>query len=333
MSSKKRITVNFADSSLYEHILDTAKKAQLTQSRVIETLVSLGTASCNELTVKNVKEYRKNQKLQKRHNAINKCTIRIAELSTSEGGSGWVTVTPSSFTLPFGFEDSLNLFFNVSNGEFKKSHLKETILHLCQIPENSRCFLAGPDQAPYPDFALIFISCFNVSFEIKDDKGNSFEDIYTHTLDIAPKKIRFHIDVSVTTHPIYLNNDSDNIHHYLDYKNVRYRTYKHIATQGWNTRRYTKYYHLEDTGVARGGGYFIGMMQQKNTLSKETALASGFKSAGYCSGNGFGNDSIQGPETFIKFFTSDIKMKFNSDQMAKLKAIKNGIKMKAIRKG
>ena len=70
------------------------------------------------------------------------------------------------------------------------------------------------------------------------------------------------------------------------------------------------------------------MMQQKNTLSKETASEFGFKSAGY----GFGNDGVQGPETFIKIFTSDLKMKFNSDQMAKLKAIKNGIKIKAISK-
>lgn len=328
MASNKRITVNFADLSLYEHILETAKKTQLTQSKVIETLVSLGTASCNELTVKYVKEYRKKQELQKRHNAINKCTIRIAELSTPEGYDGKVTVTPSSFTLTFGFEESFNLFFNINNGELNKSELKKTILGICHSQENSRSFLTGLDQIPYPDFALVFISFFNINLEITDDNNNPFKEINIQTFGMTPKKIKFHIDINVTAHPIYLNDDSDNLHRYLDYSNVRYRTYKSIATQGWNTRRYTKCYHLEDTGVARGGGYFIGMMQQKNTLSKETASEFGFKSAGY----GFGNDGVQGPETFIKIFTSDLKMKFNSDQMAKLKAIKNGIKIKAISK-
>lgn len=103
-----------------------------------------------------------------------------------------------------------------------------------------------------PDAGFFFVTRIDISFKDDVTEDELCKDF------IGESAIYLDATVNVVYIPIYKTQSISKIVRCLDFDNVKYNTFRTVATKGWSHRKYSHYFHIEDINLHRGGGYFIG---------------------------------------------------------------------------
>ncbi|ECJ2453609.1 hypothetical protein JGY68_000084 [Salmonella enterica] len=258
MPSKNRITVNFSSEHLCNFIKDTAKKNNISPSKLAENL--LINAIQNEL--KDPKLFLENQSFGRNRNLLPQNFYRkglaASVVEVDDGIHG--TILAKNHIIPYMkriYPDCLSdggeqkLTHDMVNEKSVKKFINEIINKTPGDGINafSHC----------PDMAIKIVTEAKVSYEFKKDP-------YTNG-----KHIEVIINIEYRTIPLFYNNKENPKFYCFDYENIRYMTFKEVATQGWNRSKYSHLLHIPDfyknnRNKKTDGGYFIGLLYEEKTF-------------------------------------------------------------------
>lgn len=196
----------------------------------------------------------------------------------------------------------------------KDKNLKEMILKELKCVNIPLYFFGHLANSPTPELVMIFLSRADVTFDIEEDAFAFLSKQNAIKMKIDGRTIALTVKISFISIPAYLTRDCTGIQSYLDYGNVSYKTYKNVATEGWDERRYSHLFYIHDVQGTFGGGYFIGMKHHQSIFNTSNAMKKGFFFTGTF-------QDIDGSiiNTYAKFYTSGMKLKINANSLKKLK--------------
>lgn len=116
----------------------------------------------------------------------------------------------------------------------------------------------------FPDAILYFVTKVNIDIheEVTYQKDKEKLEGLIKTLNDKEGAIWVRIIPTVICIPIYKRNDCSLVMPYLDFDGITYKTFKRVATEGWDRKKYAHYLYIEDANLYRGGGFFIGLTRE-----------------------------------------------------------------------
>lgn len=114
----------------------------------------------------------------------------------------------------------------------------------------------------YPGAVLCFLTRADVSFHSELEHYNDVKNTTTPLSALSENHFLMKVKVSVACVPVYKTQSIAKITSLLDFDGIAYKTFKNVATQGWNRNLYSHYFYIEDANLYRSGGYFIGVTRE-----------------------------------------------------------------------
>lgn len=334
MTKNKRICVTFSSKGLRQHVTKLAEGMDMSESKTIELLVAQGIKS---LTNKSAEPMSfngggdNNALLAMHTNAITRCSIRIANLNTpltennelKKAHELYFSTNAHSSTVHLCVEVSYFDFFDFKTKKVNERRVKEIILSECQLKNIGNTFTSPLHSSFHPELTLIFLTRADITFDIREYENPSPGLAALIGIDVTNDIVLLNVTLRFTSIPVFLNKRVNTIHSYLDYEKISYKTHRYIVREGWDTRRYSHLFHIDDIGSTRGGSYFIGVLHNQSTFDISNARECGFISIGKAQ-----DRDMEIVEKFAKFFIAGIDMKISKSSLKKRKDSEDMRKLK-----
>lgn len=278
MVSKKRITVNFSYPELHQMIVSQSKRTGSSSSAIIQDMLF----DALKKRVDN-NEFMPEEKLSRNKNLIpekffnqgfeiNNLTIDGQIIGGMDGF--YRQIKQGRFTVRLGLECfcSVEKTYDAID---KKTILESVSLHLQET-------LRGVgDDFFTSNLLLVFLGGISVKYQ-----GNNGREML---LDI-------HYFCKVL--PVYGNKKNNDELLTFDLKNIRFRTFRDVATNGWDRIKYSHLLYIKGLKGISGGGYFVGILYDPQSIEDLIAPSEKY----YL--------SISGLNTRYGFFSSPSTVKF-----------------------
>ncbi|MGV8001763.1 hypothetical protein QPK14_06400 [Photorhabdus temperata subsp. temperata] len=256
MAGKNRIMVNFSSKRLKDVIAKIAAENHISQSKAIEKLVSFRLFEGNGDPVvdafskasKSVVEQQQ-QSDDEFHIALNtpyiKHSVRLymADGHISESGS-----------LKFKPDECGELNVSIIEKEIKKV-IND---HIEKLKPNEWVRVFGDETLIFADLWLVFIN--EIIVEYKCVRPESCDGVIY--IDFRAKNIRC-IPFTFNKND-FLGKRYCNAMEHLDFNSVEYRTFKSVATKGWNRNKHSHLLYIGRASDSVKGGFFIGVQYEEN---------------------------------------------------------------------
>lgn len=320
MPCKNRISVNFS-AGMHTTIVDIANNTKISQSKIIETLVSKGLASLNNGTGYAIDDKRymdRDVLLARYRSAIGRQSISMVKINEASGNNEFdkeyhVMVMPQKIPIKFNFDMEKSKFIESVRGEIRTGEIKKHMLMALDNMLSSDNNIAGVLGTFYcrPDAVLVFATKANVGFSIqkKDNNPNVIEEV-------TDEKIVINVKVDLVYIPIYTKNNMSDIVSFFDFENISYKTFKDVAVKGWKKSKYSHLLYMDDVDVPNGGGYFVGMTYER--IIHDFSTYKSFKQTKH-SGE-LGTTEL---DTYYRLFCAGMKIKLNKNDKNSLMELLN----------
>lgn len=241
MTSRNRITVNLPTNELHRHLEKLAQKRNLTCSGLIRDIIS-ASLSDNVDAAKFLDEIKENKNAT---NSMEEDVSRILQATRIQQRAGRQLVLNAreqqladfNFTLSFNDLKQLeqhNVLLGKSSNTLKelvKNKLKNHIAEKMPVIIDR---LGG-----VPDIIHVFIKNAKTRYVMNKNGIWDFRSrIVLHLL------------------PLFIDDAKKSR---LDFFNIKFRQFRHVAINGWDKKNYERLVFIEQASSSRSGGYFIGL--------------------------------------------------------------------------
>lgn len=259
MAGKNRMIVNFSSKKLRDLIVEIAKKNHMSQSKVIEKLVSFRLFESNEDPVVDAFSDASKTVMGQQQKDDSEFSIalstpyikhnaRLYKVSGELSGKGSITINNVS-------AEKLN---SVSLEKELRQKVEEGIN---RMKPNEWENVFDSASVIFADMWLVFVNKVNVEYKIERLSPTSSEVIVKYkSNDICCVPFSFNNHDSLKD--VYCNAMS-----HLDFNSVRYYSFKTVATKGWNRNKYSHLLFIHQSSSSDKGGFFIGVQYEKNDVT------------------------------------------------------------------